>query len=57
MILLYKYTLGENREDFALSLLEQFKNKLHSCKQSNKQTKPEELEDEEDDWYAFRIIN
>jgi len=44
---------GSNREDFALGLLEKFKNKLHSALQSNPRKKSNELEEEEeeeDDW-------
>jgi len=48
--------LGSNREEFALSLLEQFKNKLHSAIQSS-QDKSEKLSESEDDddWYVFKI--
>lgn len=50
--------LGSNREEFALGLLEKFKNKLHNALQSS-QEKPEKLsetvEEEDDDWYVFRI--
>lgn len=46
--------LGVSREDFALSLLEKFKNKLHNAIQSNQGKKPEEIEeDNDDDWYVF----
>lgn len=48
--------LGSNREEFALSLLEQFKNKLHNAIQSS-QDKSEKLSESEDDddWYVFKI--
>lgn len=50
--------LGSNREKFALSLLEQFKNKLHNAVQSS-QEKPEKpsetVEEDDDDWYIFKL--
>lgn len=50
--------LGSNREEFALGLLEQFKNKLHNAIQSS-QEKPEKptetVEEEDDDWYNFKL--
>jgi len=49
--------LGLSREQFALSLLEQFKNKLHNAKQSGQEKPSETVEEEEDDddWYVFPI--
>lgn len=50
--------LGSNREEFALDLLEKFKNKLHNAIQSS-QEKPEKpsetVNDGDDDWYVFQI--
>jgi len=45
--------LGSNREEFALSLLEQFKNKLHNAIQSSQEkpeTKSKSETEEDDDW-------
>lgn len=44
------FNKGLNREDFALNLLEQFKNKLHNAIQSNQEKKLEKLEEDDDDW-------
>ncbi|XP_025207664.1 spliceosome-associated protein CWC27 homolog [Melanaphis sacchari] len=48
---------GSNREEFSLSLLEKFKNKLHNAIQSS-QEKPEkvsETEEEDDDWKSHPL--
>ncbi|KAL5234938.1 hypothetical protein ACI65C_002348 [Semiaphis heraclei] len=49
---------GSNREKFALSLLEQFKNKLHNAVQSS-QEKPEKpsetVEEDDDDWKSHPL--
>ncbi|XP_022169625.1 peptidyl-prolyl cis-trans isomerase CWC27 homolog [Myzus persicae] len=49
---------GSNREEFALGLLEQFKNKLHNAIQSS-QEKPEKptetVEEEDDDWKSHPL--
>jgi len=50
--------LGSNREEFALGLLEKFKNKLHNAIQSSqeKPENPSETVDEgDDDWYVLRF--
>jgi len=53
--------LGSNREEFALGLLEQFKNKLHNAVQSSQEKleKPSETvkedDDDDDDWYIFKM--
>jgi len=58
--LLYDFNLGGSREEFALSLLEKFKNSLHNSIQSKGEKKSGELEDgdiidddDDDDWYIF----
>lgn len=47
------FILGLSREDFALSLLEQFKNKLHSAIQLNQEKTSKELLEDDDNWYVF----
>lgn len=46
---------GVNREDFALNLLEQFKNKLHNAIQSNQEKKSESIEEDDDDWKSHPL--
>ncbi|VVC29153.1 Cyclophilin-like domain,Cyclophilin-type peptidyl-prolyl cis-trans isomerase domain,Cyclophilin- [Cinara cedri] len=41
---------GLSREEFSLNLLQQFKNKLNSAKQSTLEKKSEELVEDEDSW-------
>lgn len=50
------FNLGPNREEFALNLLQQFKDKLNSAKQSTQAKKSEELDEDEDSWYFFVLI-
>ncbi|XP_060841979.1 spliceosome-associated protein CWC27 homolog isoform X2 [Rhopalosiphum padi] len=49
---------GSNREEFALSLLEQFKNKLHNAIQSSQEkpeTKSKSETEEDDDWKSHPL--
>jgi len=47
--------LGSNREEFALGLLEQFKNKLHNAVQLSQEKPSETVEEDDDDWYIFQL--